>query len=276
MNIIIHKVGVHRDMESVRLVVPFLLVTLFSHHGIGQICQVSDGLEQAFLEGCTQEGINNATCGQAWLAFSSAFSSVNPTEVTIDDYDGYFNVIPIRVRADSVLFWSGTETLVRFIAQETDNPICTSFTEPASKIIDGLGDMSWCSEPHSNPSTKFWASFSRMLGQTAEGIVFWTTTTRADRDGVYYESSFFGMYELPALEAPRVQRMVVINVHPEGVGEACGGEETLHGLENIVESKMLSYHCIDVYGDPTSQDMAMQKALADKVYEIIEEERSCK
>ena len=251
------------------------VVSSYFRAGNGQICEVSDGLEQMFIQSCIEEDISNIICTQAWSAFSSAFASRSPDQVTIEDFDAYFNVIPLGVTPDSVLFWSGTEELVKFIAQKTEHPICSSFSEPASKIIGGLSG-SWCTIEDSNPSFMFWAAFSRLLGQSAEGIVFWTTTTKSNRTGVYYENGFFGKYELPALESPRVRRLVVINVHPEDRGEACGGEETLHTLQSVVESKMLSFRCTDVEGDPTSLDMATQISLANEVYGIIEEERSGK
>lgn len=212
------------------------------------LCTVSDGLETSFLSNCANLSIQDRRCGHAWDDFSGAFDSRDPVDVSIEDYDGYFDHLPVRVRPDSVLFWSGTYTLVEFISK-MDYQICSSFTEQSAQIVDDLGNAPWCKPDTYLPSDRFWASFSCMLGSQAQGVVFWAAAGERG-GGTYRNTSFFSLYELAAMEAPLVSKLAVIDVHREGVGEACG-EGTLITLENEVNNKMITYQCEEVYGDPT-------------------------
>ena len=235
------------------------------------LCEIPDGLEASFLNNCREEGIKDRRCGYAWIDFSGAFGSRPPGDVEMEDYDGYFDHLPVRLHPNSVLFWSGTYSLVEIISQMGDET-SSSFTEPSSRIVDNLGYAPWCEPNSDQPSDRFWAAFSTILGTEAQGVVFWAAAGERD-GGTYQTSSFFSQYELPALKAPRVSKLVVIDVHRKGVGEACG-EGTLIDLENEVLGKSIAYQCEEVCGDPWTTDPDEQQRLAKEVIAIILREQA--
>ena len=226
-------------------------------------------LEDLYLESCRNVSVNSTTCMEAWNAFLSAFSGKDPSTVTQENYDSYFQVLPIFVVRNHALFWSGTFALAQGISS-IDPSICSSFTEPSAASVSGVGEENecWCGnanfpgvdcaiECNGVPVTQFWVSFSTMLGQEAEGVVFWLAWGER-AGGTYQSNSFFAENEFSALEYPRVSRLVVLNVHNWGMGESCG-EGTLRILDALSEAKFGAdgYMCYDVYGNASLMDMAV-------------------
>ena len=243
-----------------------------------QPCKIPDSLEKSFLKNCKDEGIKDGKCHDAWIDFSGAFGSKPPGEVEMEDYNAYFDRLPLKLHPNSVLFWSGTYGLVDIISQRTDET-SSSFTEQSSRIVNNLGRTTpWCEPKNDRPSDRFWAAFSTKLGTEAQRIVFWIAAgeSKDRKDGkhdTYRKSSFFSQYELPALKVPRVSKLVVIDVHRKGVGEACG-KGTLIDLENEVLGKSITYQCEEVYGDPRTTDLDERQRLAKQVITIIRREQT--
>ena len=46
-------------------------------------------------------------CPEAWKGFTSAFEFKDPNNITGDDYEAYFDALPIFSPPNSVVFWSG-------------------------------------------------------------------------------------------------------------------------------------------------------------------------
>ena len=254
-------------VRGVLVVLSFFLAT---QTGLSQMsqkpCMPPCDLEALYLASCRNVSDSTTTCMRAWNAFLSAFSEKDPSTVNQTDYDSYFEVLPIVVVRNHALFWSGTFPLAQGISR-LDPSICSSFTEPSAASVSGVGEKNecWCgnlttpgvdcaNKCNGVPVTQFWVSFSTMLGQMAEGVVFWLASGERE-NGTYQNNSFFAVNEFSALEYPRVSRLVVLNVHNRGVGESCG-EGTLRILEALSEEKFNAsgYMCYDVYGNASLMD----------------------
>ena len=269
-------------VRAIFVVLSFLLVAQI---GLSlKNCTPPCDLEDRYLESCENNAtVNSTTCTRAWNAFLSAFSRQDPENVTQMDYNGYYRVLPIMVARNQALFWSGTRALAEGISSSMNRTICSSFTEPSAASVNGLGpDVCWCGNTSTDgvdcvnvcngePETRFWESFSAMLGMRAEGVAFWLAS--GERDNITYRNtSFFAVYEFPYLQPPRVSRLVVLNVHNEGVGENCG-EGTLVTLQTRSEDMFgaSGYMCYDVIGSASVMDMDVVM----KVVDIIRMEQSC-
>ena len=273
-------------VRGVFVVLSFLLVAQI---GLSlKNCTSPCDLEDRYLGSCiTNTSVNNATCMQAWDAFLSAFNGTDPSNVTQMDYNSYYQVLPIMVARNQALFWSGTASLAEGISL-MDPTICSSFTEPSGATVNGavndLGsDVCWCGSPSmpgivcgdmcndDTPRTQFWASFSTMLGMRARGVAFWLASGERE-NGTYQNTSFFAQNEFPHLQPSRVSRLVVLNVHNEGVGESCGNG-TLAILETLSEDMFgaSGYMCYDVIGNASVMDMEVVMEVVD----IIHMEQGC-
>ena len=246
-------------------------------------CTPPCDLEYRYLESCRNNtAVSSTTCMRAWNAFLSAFNGTDPSNVTQMDYDSYYQVLPIMVARNQALFWSKTPALAKGISL-TDPTICSSFTEPSAASVNGLGEyMCWCGNAsmdgvdcvnvcNGKPGFQFWASFSAMLGMRAEGVAFWLALGERP-NGTYQNTSFFAEYEFRYLQPPRVSRLVVLNVHNEGVGESCGNG-TLGTLETLSVERFgaSGYVCHDVIGNASFMDMDVVMEVVD----IIHMEQSC-
>ena len=239
-------------------------------------------LEALYLTSCRDNtDVSDATCMSAWNAFLASWQNKTPSAVVQMDYNGYYQVLPIMVARNQALFWSGTGPLAQGISL-MDPTICSSFTEPSAASVNGLGSETWCGSASmsgvdcvnpcdGNPGTQFWASFSAMLGMRAEGVVFWLAWGERP-NGTYQTRNFFGLYEFPNLQPPRVSRLVVLDVHQEGVGESCG-EGSLGTLETLSVARFgaSGYMCYDVIGNASTMDMAVVMRIVD----IIHTEQNC-
>ena len=269
-------------VPGVLVVLSFILV---AQTGLSQAqCIPPCDLEAQYLASCSNNtDVNDTTCMKAWDAFLAAFDGKTPSVVTQADYNSYYQVLSIMVTRNQALFWSGTYALAEGISL-TDPTICSSFTEPSAAPVNGLGPhVCWCGNTsmagvdcmnvcNGNPRTQFWASFSTMLGQRAEGVVFWLAWGERE-NGTYQNGSFFALYEFPSLNSSRVSKLVVLVVHHEGMGESCG-EGSLNTLKTLSVAKFgaSGYTCYDVIGNVSSMDM-------DVVQEIVNtinmEQQSC-
>ena len=226
----------------------------------------------------------DTVCPEAWNNFMNAFAGKDPSTVNLSDYDGYYAVLPITPGANEVLFWSGTPMITDFVST-MNSKICSSFTLASSVIVNGLGiDVCWCGNASGGieydnpcppmPTTSFWASFSCMLGVNAKGTVFWLAWGERP-GGTFQMGNFFALYEFPALVAPRVTKLVVFDVHREGMGESCG-EGSLVTLENEAKSKFSEkgYLCYNIFGDAKTTNMSEQQRLAEMIVPLIRMEQN--
>ena len=257
----------------------FLLVV---QTGLSQAQRPPCDLEARYLASCNvNTAVSSTTCMQAWTAFLAAFDGKTPSVVTQADYNSYYQVLPIMVTRNQALFWSGTSALAEGISL-MDPTICSSFTEPSAASVNGMGDVCWCGSSRSpgvdcvnvcncNPRTQFWASFSTMLGQRAEGVVFWLAWGEGP-GGTYQSDSFFARYEFSSLSSFRVSKLVVLDVHREGIGESCG-EGSLVTLETLSVAKFgaSGYTCYDVIGSASIMD----REVVSEIVDIIHLEQNC-
>lgn len=236
------------------------------------------------MDSGTATGFDPQTvCPAAWNAFMGAFVGKDPTDVNISSYDNYFAQLPVTPGPNEALFWSGTPMITDFVSGMNEN-ICSSFTLASSEIINGLGvDACWCGSAsggidYTNPcppnaTTSFWASFSCMLGNNAKGTAFWLSWGERP-GGTYQPGNFFGIYEFPALQPPRVTKLVVFDVHRHGMGESCG-EGSLATLENAAKSRYGTpgYTCYDIFGEAKTNNVTEQRRLAGIIVPIIRKEQ---
>ena len=87
--------------------------------------------------------------------------------------------------------------------------------------------------------------------------------------------NFFALYEFPALVPPRMTKLVVFDVHREGMGESCG-EGSLVTLETEAKSKFSEYGyvCHDIFGDAKTTNMSEQQRLAEMIVPLIRLEQN--
>ena len=269
-------------VPGVLVVLSFLLV---AQTGLSQAqCMSPCDLEAQYLTSCSNNtAVNDTTCMSAWDAFLAAFDGKTPSAVMQADYNSYYQVLPVMVTRNQALFWSGTSPLAEGISL-MNRTICSSFTEPSAASVHGMGDVCWCGNAsmpgvvdcvnpcNGNPKTQFWASFSTMLGQRAEGVVFWLAWGERE-NGTYQNGSFFARYEFPSLSSSRVSKLVVLVVHHEGMGESCG-EGSLITLEALSVAKFgaSGYTCYDVIGNVSIMDMGVVQEIVDT---INMEQQSC-
>ena len=272
-------------VRGVLVVLSFFLAT---QTGLSQrTCMPPCNLKDLYLASCRNVPVSSTTCTEAWEAFLSAFSRKDPSTVRQADYNNYFQVLPIVVVRNHALFWSGTSALAEGISS-MDPSICSSFTEPSAASVIGIEEekQCWCGSANrlgldcvnvcnGVPVTQFWVSFSTMLGQRAEGVVFWLAWGERP-GGTYQSNSFFAVNEFSALESPRVSRLVVLNVHNRGVGESCG-EGTLRTLEGLSEAKFGAdgYMCYDVYGSASLMDTAVVRNIVNIIHTEQSGECTC-
>ena len=227
------------------------------------ICQTPDNLPELFINSCLDLGITSSVCNEGWNAFMSAFAGKDPDDMKLEDYNDYFNVFPLMPGKNATLFWSGTFPTAEEIANDPRfNGIYSSVNLIASAIINNLEyGTCWCGDPinggilygtpcpSDNAVTVFWADFSVILGHNSEGIVFWLANGERS-GGTYQPTNFFGLYEFPNLRPGVANRLVVIDIHREGIGEACG-EGSLITLRSKSVAKFSSngYGCYEVGGD---------------------------
>ena len=249
-------------------------------------CFTPPDLEDIFLRACRKVVEDSGKCPAAWIAFTSAFGFKNPNNVTQEDYEQYFDVLPISSPPNSVVFWSGVQDVIEEISKYPN--ISSSANQDASNIINAMtaddGVECWCGNESAvldtvNPcpsaiTTVFWQEFSCLLGESATGIAYWVGY--GDRDGgAYQSSSFFANYEFPKLTPDRVKRLVIIDIHGCGkdIGEDCG-EGTLRRLQRQAERKYgrsMGARCYEVCGNPWDEQQV--SSIANDTLDVIREEQ---
>lgn len=215
--------------------------------------------ENVFKDKC-EEIIRNgkATCSSAWTEFSKAFSDKSPSEVKAGDYENYFAKLPIGSIDESFLFWSQTEEYVKAIsANNLGAVVISSFTTPSAKIINDLGDPSWCGSKkngidydcdcNDTPKTQFWKQFSIKFAEAAKGIAFYLGTNR--RGGAYWDGTSFARYEIPNLNH-EVTKVVAIVLNENTEGETC--TQPRAGSLSLLQQKLppgVTYDCYFLTGE---------------------------
>ena len=85
-------------------------------------------------------------CPEAWKGFTSAFEFKDPNNITGDDYEAYFDALPISSPPNSVVFWSGVQGVIEQISKYPN--ISSSANQDASNIINTMtaddGVECWC------------------------------------------------------------------------------------------------------------------------------------
>ena len=254
-------------------------------------CYTPPDLENIFIDACVKVFSSNVTqCESVWNDFANAFGFKDPNTVTGDDYNDYFNAVPIKSDPNTVIFWSSVMSVIEEISKNPD--ISSSANQDSSSIINAMrtdnGMQCWCGNethiidtvnpcPMPGPTTVFWEKFSCSLAESASGISFWVGN--GDRTGGAYQSnSFFANYEFPKLTADRVNRLVVIDIFDcdSNTGEKCD-EGTLAELQNQAVEKYgntTGYQCYEVCGN--LQDKQQVPSIANNALGIIREEQGSK
>ena len=244
-------------------------------------CRTLPNFRQLFIESCLtviKEGNVNSTCQMAWEKFSGGFAGKDPLTVELSDYEDYFDLLKVESQRNSVIFWSGVQSLIEAVSNTTEYTISSSFTQPASNIINNMAEypVCWCGNATGidyvnpcpdKPSTSFWAELSCLLGESASGISFFLGNGERE-GGTYRKQSFFAEYEFTKLTPPKDTELVVLDVHRMGYGEACGSGSLVQ-LQNEAIEKFGKdgYTCYDICGDVSDEEEIPE--LADEVLKII-------
>ena len=106
------------------------------------------------------------------------------------------------------------------------------------------------------------------MGESSEGVSFWIGDGE-NEGGTFRKNSYFATYEFFKLDPPRNTKLVVLDVHHMGIGEACGtgslGELQALAIEKFGKE---GYICYDIYGSPTDPN------LSNDVLKIVEKEQA--
>ena len=253
-------------------------------------CYTPPDLEEIFLRACEKVLSSNDTCPLVWDKFASAFGNKDPNNVTGDDYNEYFEALPINSPPSTVVFWSSVKRVIEEISQYSS--IISSANQDASSIVNAMvadDDVNcWCGNethildtvnpcPMPGPTSVFWGKFSCSLAESTTGLAFWIGY--GDRKGgAYQEPSFFSTYEFPKLTPDRVNGLVVIDIYEcsLGTGEKCAQGASLVRLQNEAVGKYGSegYRCYEVCGNPTEEQQI--PLLANSTLNIIRNEQESK
>ena len=246
-------------------------------------CYTNKYLGGIFLDTCYRVLEHTYKCQDALYAFIDAFGNKDPNTVTANDYNGFFNVIPVASNPNSVLFWTGVINIIEKVSQHPG--ISSSANQPSSLIFNKMRASEnitcWCgNKTHRidyynpcppTPTYMFWAKFSALLGRSATGVAFWAAY--GNKDGKPYNpNSFFAEFEFPNMV--NVTRLVVIDIYNANKeGEQCG-QGSLALLQNLAVNKYGNdgYHCYTINGDPMCTDPQQVNDLAEMTYEVIENE----
>lgn len=248
-------------------------------------CFTPPNLKSIFMRAC--EGVLNGNvtqCSFAWTAFRLGFGRKDPNSVNAESYNTYFAVLPIKSRANTAVYWSGSalKSIVEQISEESK--ISSSVNHISSRIINTMIKddkvMCWCGNTTAfldtvnpcpiTPVVAFWQAFSSHFAESGRGIVYFITDGNR-KGGVYQNASFFSMFEFSSLISDEINKLVVINIYDcnNNMVEKCG-EGTLKLLENQTVSKpgrSVGYRCETVCGNATDKQQVF--LLANHTLEII-------
>lgn len=253
-------------------------------------CFTPPNLSQIFSRACMKVLDDNITqCSFAWTAFKVAFGLKDPSAVTAEDYDTYFDVLPVKSPANTAVYWSGmsVESVVELLSQYPK--ISSIVNQVSSRIVNTMmkddNVLCWCGNTTAfldtvnpcptTPVVKFWEAFSCHFGESGRGIVFLIVDGNR-KGGAFQNTSFFAKFEFPKLISARINRLVVININDcnSKIVEKCG-EGTLKQLEDQAVGKYgrgVGYHCEVVCG--SASDKQKVALLANDTLQIIKEEQS--
>ena len=258
--------------------------------GVPNRCFTPPNLKSAFSRACKIAMNGNITqCSFAWTAFKFAFGFKDPNAVTLEDYNTYFDVLPVISPANTAVYWSGMN--IRNVLEEiAEQPkISSSVNQVSSRIINLMikddNVLCWCGNATAfldtvnpcpiTPVVAFWKAFSTHFGESGLGIVYFIADGNR-KTGAYQNISFFANFEFPNLISDRINRLVVIDVYDcdNNMVEKCGNG-TLKVLEDQAVSKYggnMSYSCETVCGN--ASNIHNISVLAKQTLKIIREKRS--
>ena len=246
-------------------------------------CYTPHDMEDKFSRACQKVLGDEPLCDGAWDAFTSAFKFKDPNTVIDEDYNRYFDFIPIVSAPNSSLFWSGVPSVVEAISKHRN--ISSSFNQASSSIFNIMSEefnvTCWCGNKTAvldmvnpcpvEPTVGFWKSFSAHFGESGKTVVFWIGDGNRE-GGAYQNTSFFTTVEFPRLTYPRVIRLIAMDIYDCGhkTVESCEeGTMRLLGDEAVKKYGSMGYKCVDVCGDPLHKREV--PLLAEKALKIIRE-----
>ena len=250
-------------------------------------CFTSPRLEEIFIRACDKTLNDAGRCSFAWSAFNFAFRYKDPKTVTKDDYNLFFNILPVESPLYSAVFWSGVRNVVDEISSHPK--ISSSANRVSSSIINTMATddnvMCWCGNETEildtvnacpiTPVVAFWQAFSTYFAESGIGIVYWIVD--GNREGsAYRNATLFADHEFPNLIYPKVYKLVVLVIREcnQTVIEGCG-EGTLISLEEEAKKRYgvnKGYRCENICGN--SSDELQTSSLAHHCLQIIKEEQS--
>ena len=252
-------------------------------------CYTPSNLKTIFLRVCEDVVNGNITqCSFAWTAFNIAFGLKDPNTLTLEDYETYFDVLLVKTRANSAVYWSGSSlrSVVEKVSKETI--VTSSANHASSRIVNILmkdyNVMCWCGNTTAyldtanpcpiTPVMAFWQAFSNRFGELGSGIVYYIGDG-SKAGGAYQNNSFFSAFEFPKLISDKVNKLVVVDIYEcnNKMVEKCG-EGTLEVLKNLAVGKYGTegYICKAICGSTTNAQQI--SSLAANVIQIIREEQS--
>ncbi|XP_065805153.1 ADP-ribosyl cyclase/cyclic ADP-ribose hydrolase 1-like [Labrus bergylta] len=237
---------VSRKVLSIDGAITFVVVVVVL---VPSVLLIPEKFEDTFMRKCLEVKEEKGNCEKAWVLFEKAYVGKDPDTVTPDKYNDLFDLIPFNHPCKKSLLWSKTSDLVMLVEKgKCYVPIAHN---KLGYMLDGL---KWCGKENSKETITL-----DMKAKSIPYISFWTTASiryaqyaceevkallNGDVTDPYSTNSFFGAYEVPNLEHPRVTKLdVILAVEKEGT--QCN-KESLKNLKNYVEQKKIGYDCNEV------------------------------
>uniref|UniRef100_A0A8C5LNW2 ADP-ribosyl cyclase/cyclic ADP-ribose hydrolase n=1 Tax=Leptobrachium leishanense TaxID=445787 RepID=A0A8C5LNW2_9ANUR len=225
----------------------------------------SPNLEQIIVGRCYDyiETVNPSAgkknCSQIWEAFKSAFANKDPCSILPSDYELFINQTHHAIPPNKSLFWENNKELVHRYADKAKRYM------PLGDTLAGwLGDnLDWCGstdEPgidytscptnaqcEHNAVESFWRITSVNYAMQSSGEVQIMLNGSAP-GGAFPVPSFLSDYEIPNFDTDTVSKINIWVMDEVGGADldSCGRNSLLL-LETMLESKRLSYECLDNY-----------------------------
>ncbi|XP_046334642.2 ADP-ribosyl cyclase/cyclic ADP-ribose hydrolase-like [Haliotis rufescens] len=251
-----------------------LMCTLLPHLARGQCVPPGStpGLRELVLGRCTeyQATVNPAqfcdkdhqrkNCTEITDKFVAAFSYQPACNVSFGRYDNFIKSAHGDVSRGKAMFWSDVYGVVQQYTYRGRRAIAIEDT-----LIGYIGDgLRFCAQESSpgitynqecpgfdqtegcpyNAEFSFWAQASSNFASSASGEV--NLMLNASLAEAFYNTSFFGVWELPNLNSSKVTKVTVLLVHIPGqtVRSKCS-TENIASLQRRLRERNIVSDCVD-------------------------------
>ncbi|KAL3848225.1 hypothetical protein ACJMK2_019098 [Sinanodonta woodiana] len=201
-------------------------------------------------------GYEEKDCKQLWTYFSSAFQYKDPCEFSEKDYQMFIEAASIKTPENQTLFWSGSYVISHEYAETSRR----YFTLEDILIGYVVNNLTWCGQKKApgidydtcpqtcgkDADSAFWGKASSSFAAAASGEVTLVLNGSNPNRPAYDKNSYFGRFELPALNKSKVHNINILLIHglDTTYSETCTTGSVLK-LQSDIKRNGLNYTCTD-------------------------------